>query len=71
VSRDPARIEEILDEYLAYMPRPAQDDAAVLETALFLEQAFDLTLTDAEMSPAALGTREAMRALVLSKQGVR
>jgi hypothetical protein len=69
VRGDAELIEAVLDEYLAYHPFPAQDDLIRVETALFIEEAFGITLTDAEMGPETLGSRDTLRALLLSRTG--
>jgi hypothetical protein len=57
----------ILDEYLEARPSPGVDGAALLETALFLEDAFGIILTDPEIDTEHLGTRDSLVALLRSR----
>jgi hypothetical protein len=54
-------------EYAGIGPAPADDPVAQAEAALFIEDVFDLKLTDDDMSVERLGTFEAMERLVLER----
>ncbi|MGB3955485.1 MAG: hypothetical protein WBL05_09445 [Brooklawnia sp.] len=61
-ARQPDHIDQVLDEFYA-LPRNSED--AVLDavaTAIFVEDAFGVTLSDAEIDPAHLADRTAVRA---------
>jgi hypothetical protein len=53
-----------LEEYRALRPVCRQDELALLETALFLEEALGIQLTDAEIAPDTLGSFDSIRRLV-------
>jgi hypothetical protein len=59
--------EILLDDYFS-LPSKVQDpDLVAIEAALFIEQAFGLELSDGEISPATLGSEDAVRRLVASR----
>ena len=66
---DREQIEARLEEYQALRPDPGRDELAILEAALFLEEAFGIHVTDAEISRDALGSFGSLRRLLDSKLG--
>jgi hypothetical protein len=58
-----------LEEYARLRPEPGHDELSLLEAALFLEESFSIRLSDAEISPQALGTFALMERLVAEKLG--
>ncbi len=58
-----------LDEYLCMRPEPGRDELSLLETALFMEEAFGIRLSDAEIVFDELGTKEALQLLLDRKLG--
>ncbi len=58
-----------LDEYLGLHPEPGRDELSLLETALFVEEAFGIRLSDDEIVPAVLGSRESLMDLISRKAG--
>jgi hypothetical protein len=65
-----ARIDARINEYRDFRPEPGDDELVLLESALFLEEAFGILLSDEEITPAALGTHDSMRRLVIQKLGL-
>jgi hypothetical protein len=51
------------------MGRVEDPQLAAVETAIFLEDAFDLVLTDDDIDPAVLGSVAGLRALVARRTG--
>jgi hypothetical protein len=63
--RQPELVDQVLDEFYAL---PQASGEAVLDavlTAIFVEDAFGVTLPDAEITPAHLSDRATVRATVL------
>lgn len=59
-------VERILSELDGARPSSGDPALDAVQTAIFLEDVFDITLRDAEISPDALGTSEAVRNIVLA-----
>lgn len=64
------RIDQILADYEAVHPASADAELEAVAAAIFLEDVFGVELTDADLTPEALGTVAAMRA-TLARRGVR
>ena len=64
-------IRQRIQEYANIRLNAKDDPIAQVEAALFIEEVFGLSLTDADMNEASLGTQEAMVAFVLAKLGVK
>lgn len=62
-------IDRLLGEYLDLRGEPGSDQLALLEAALYLEETFAIALTDADISPGVMGTRELMARLVSTRRG--
>ena len=67
--RRPTPIERRLDDYLAMKAQAGTLAESVLETALYVEEAFGVVLDDADLTAGSLGTSAAVRALVARKLG--
>ena len=65
---DQAQIDARLEEYRRVRPDPGRDELTLLETALFVEEALGFRLSDDEIVPGNLGTFEAMRRFVATRQ---
>jgi hypothetical protein len=61
-------IDARLEEYRKVRPDPGQDELVLLETALFVEEAFGIRLTDEEIVSRDLGTFEAIKRLILARR---
>ena len=64
-----ADIEARLEEYRRIRPDPGRDELALLETALFVEEALGIHLCDDEIVDANLGSFESIRRFVATRQG--
>ena len=62
-------IRERLAEYARLGREPGRDELALIEAALFLEEAFPISIGDAEISEENLGTLALMERLVVAKLG--
>jgi hypothetical protein len=60
-------IDSCIDEYARIRLHGVQDENAIVETALFLEDVFHFTLTDEEICSANLGSLESIKAFVYKK----
>jgi hypothetical protein len=58
-----------LEEYRRVKPDPGRDELALLETALFVEEALGIRLRDDEIVAGNLGTFESIRRFVAARQG--
>ena len=67
--RRPTPIDRRLDDYLAMKAEAGALAESVLETALYVEEAFGIVLDDADLTAASLGNPTAVRALVARKLG--
>jgi hypothetical protein len=61
------QVEKILTEYEAGRIQPNESELAAVETAIFLEDAFGIVLTEDEIDPMLLGHPDAVRRLVTGK----
>jgi acyl carrier protein len=68
VTLAPAEVDARIEEYREVRPVPGEDALALLETALFLEEALDIRLTDDEIVPENLATIEAIRRFLAKRQ---
>ena len=64
---EPEQIEARLQEYLEARPDPGRDDLALLETALFVEEALGIRLSDDEIVQANLGSLAALRRFIATR----
>lgn len=64
---DKAATDARLEEYRQVRPDPGRSDLALLETALFLEEALGLRLCDDEIVPENLGSYEAIRRFLAAR----
>ena len=64
-----ADIEARLEEYRRIRPDPGRDELALLETALFVEEALGIRLHDDEIVAGNLGSFESIRRFVATRQG--
>jgi hypothetical protein len=62
-------IDARLEEYRGIRPDPGKDELALLETALFVEEALGMRVRDDEIVAENLGTFEAIRRFVARRQG--
>lgn len=60
-------VKQRIAELAAIRPDPGDDEVALVEAALFVEEVFGLRLTDEDMTAERLGTRNAMEQLVLQR----
>jgi hypothetical protein len=60
-------MERILSEYEEGQKQPGGSDLAAVETAIFLEDAFGIILSEDEIDPMLLGNPDAVRRLVAGK----
>jgi hypothetical protein len=63
------QIDARLEEYRRVRPDPGRDELTLLETALFVEEAFGILLSDDDIVPQTLGTYAAMRRFIAAWQG--
>lgn len=63
--RQQDRIDQVLDEFYALPGWPGDAVLDAVLTAIFVEDAFGVTLSDAEIGPACLADRAAVRDTVL------
>jgi hypothetical protein len=63
------RVDRILAEYDGVGGRSTDAELDAVKAALFLESAFGIQLSDAEIDQTVLGDIDATRALVLHKLG--
>ena len=56
-----------IEEYGRVMLNPVQDETSIVETALFIEDVFHVTLTDEEICFANLGSLESIKTLIYKK----
>lgn len=59
------RIDAVLDEFFSLRTPTGDPVLDAITSALFLEDAFGITLTDAEIDPAHLGDPDAVRVTLL------
>jgi hypothetical protein len=64
-------IDRAIDEYVQMKGDPASLAASVLETVLYLEEVFHLTLTDAEIETADLRSARGIKQFVMNKLSER
>ena len=60
-------VSERIQEFRRIRPDVGSDDPSIAEAALFVEEVFGLTLMDDEISPANLGSIDALEQFVLGK----
>jgi hypothetical protein len=65
---DKATIDTRLSEYGRIRPDPGRDERCLLETALFVEETFGITLSDEEIDFGTLGTFEGIQRLITARQ---
>jgi hypothetical protein len=63
----PQEIHDRIDEFRKTRDDAGSDDAALLEAALFIEDVFDLCLSDDDICEKNLGTHLLMEEFVLKK----
>lgn len=63
----PSQAEEILREYDAARDPAGDPELEAVKAAVFIEDAFGITLSDSEIDHDVLGTRAGMRAIVMSR----
>jgi hypothetical protein len=63
----PDRADRILHEYDASRDPAGDPELDAVKTALFLEDVFGITLSDAEIDPDVLGTAAGIRAVLERK----
>jgi len=63
------RVDQILAEYQAVRDPVDDPELEALKAAVFIEDAFGIVLSDAEIHPEMLVNTVAVRALVLRKLG--
>jgi hypothetical protein len=66
-----ADVHQRIAEFAATRPDAGGDPVAQVEVALFVEEVFDLPLTDDEMNQENLGSHQALERFVLGKLGVK
>jgi hypothetical protein len=66
---NPTDVKERLLEFSRAMPNAGEDEAALLEVALFVEDVFGIILSDEEICEENLGALEATEKFVLKKLG--
>jgi len=64
---NPQEIKKRIDEYYHIHKDLSTDEPSLAETALFVEEVFDLVLPDEEISAEYLGNIPAIEQLVLTK----
>lgn len=62
-------VDRLLREYDAIRDPDADPELEAVRAAVFVEDAFDVTLTDEEIDPAVLCHPAALRALLARKRG--
>ncbi len=67
--RQSDRIDEVLDEFFALWTPSADPVLDAVKAAIFVEDAFGITLPDAEIDQAHLGSRAAARRTVTRHGG--
>ena len=60
-------IDTYLVDYLKLRPKIENNKIIIAEVALFLEDTFDITLSDREICQENLGTHESLRNLIIKK----
>jgi hypothetical protein len=65
----PEQVDRILGEYDFTQDLSVDSELEAVRAAVFIEDVFNIRLTDAEIDPALLGSAETMRTLVLRKLG--
>lgn len=63
-------IDARIDEYKSIRPNPGRDELTLLETALFIEEVFNIRLSDDEISYAEIGTCDSLQCFVYRKLGL-
>jgi len=63
-----ADVDARLEEYRSIRPDPGRDELTLLETALFVEEALGIRLSDDEIVAGNLGTFEAIRRFVAARR---
>jgi hypothetical protein len=66
VGRD--RVDQVLQEYEAFRDAAGDPEHEAVKAAIFVEDVFGITLSDAEINPELLGTPAAMRRLITGRQ---
>jgi hypothetical protein len=61
------QIDQLIDEYVRSKHDLFALEIAIPETALYIEETFDIRLSDSDMTPETLTTPEAIKALVQAK----
>jgi hypothetical protein len=69
MSEVPQWVVSRLDEYLQMRPDPRHDELSLLETALFVEDAFGIQLLDPEIEATHLGSRDSLLQLIQTRRG--
>jgi acyl carrier protein len=68
VTLNQAVIDARLEEYRRVRPDPGRDELTLLETALFLEEALGIRISDEEIVHENLGTFEAIKRFTLTRR---
>ena len=64
------QIQEFLAEFAGVNQNAGNDEASLLEAALFVEDVFGFTLTDDEICGEKLGNHQAIERFVIEKLGL-
>ncbi|MFW6139183.1 MAG: hypothetical protein ACOC7U_08420 [Spirochaetota bacterium] len=64
---DSKDIHQYVDDFHSLRPVIENTDSAIAEVALFVEETFGITLTDAEICRQNLGTHESLKNFLLNK----
>ena len=62
-----AKIDVQINEYKKVRPEPGNDELALLESALFLEGAFGILLSDEDITASQIGTYDSMRRFIIQR----
>jgi hypothetical protein len=65
----PDLVARVLADYEALRDPAGDAELEAVKAAIFVEDVFGFTLSDAEIDPARLGTAEALHALVVRRAG--
>ena len=65
----PDEVDRLLEEYDATREADADPQLEAVRAAVFVEDVFDVTLSDDEIDPAVLCHPAALRALLAGKRG--
>jgi hypothetical protein len=71
MTRDRPDADQVLQEYEVIRDPAGDPGREAVKAAIFIEDVFGITLSDAEIEPEALGTLVAMRALIARRQSPR